>query len=72
MYHDDSTIPFNEDDPRRSVFVTDVPTERDESLFLMYTSEKPGHAAWHWLDVEAAKELRAELNTFIARHEESS
>lgn len=67
MYHDDSTVPFNKNDPHRSVFATDMPAEREESLFLMYTSENLGRSAWHWLDVEAAKKLRAELDTFINR-----
>lgn len=70
MQHNDSTVPFNEDDSRRSLLYTDLPTGTDEPLFLLYVAAVGllGGSAWHWLDVEAAKELRAELSTFISEH----
>ncbi len=73
MQHNDSTVPLNADSRRRSLLYTDPPHETDEPLFLMYVSEVDmrGGSAWHWLDVEAAKELRAELSKFISNHEES-
>lgn len=73
MIHDDSTIQYNEDDPKRSVLHTDLPSEGYEPLFLMLVSEREllGNQAWHWLDLDAARELRAELDTFISSVEDS-
>ena len=70
MQHNDSTVPLNENDRRRSLLYTDLPSQHAEPLFLMYVAEVDmrGGSAWHWLDVEAAKELRRELSSFISDH----